>query len=647
LDGGVAKIGLRAPDGIRTYHSGMPPRETYRFGEFELNLNTYELRRGDGRIHLERRPMDLLVLMLQRPGELITRDEIVAHIWGADVFIESESGVNTLIRKIRQALGDASDAPRFVETVPGRGYRFIALPVAAPALVPAPVAARASEGVLTVDPPAAPSWSARASRAWPTLTLVAILAAGWAYFVIARPSHVSLAVLPFENIGIEPDYEHLPNALHVDTIDALGQVDPEHIVVVSRGGTMKYIGSRQTSTEIGRELHVAYLVESSVRSENGVVRITSRLVRTSDQAQVWSASYDYEPRRMLEFQRELSAAIAEQISVRLSPARLEALARRHSADAEAMNLYHRGLDQWNHLTPASTQRAIEYYTRATERDPKYALAWAGIALAYAAAPINADAPAQPLIQKAREAAERAVQANGDLAEAATALGVFQFWLGWDWPAAEASFARAIEADPNYPLAQRMIGIARSHMGDHLQAASAMQRLRQLEPLTAMTHALSAQVAFNARDFPAAVEDANQAQLVDRAFWIARYQAAQALAAQGHYDRALEVIQPVTGVNSKALSLQGYVFAKAGKTDDARRVLATLGARTSYVPPYAFALVHAGLGERDLSLSWLERAEKAHDVHLAALRVDVKWDDYRNDPRFIAVLERCNFMRNGR
>ena len=227
----------------------MPLRETYRFGEFELNLNTYELRRGEQPIHMERRPMDLLVLMLQRPGELITRDEIVAHTWGADVFIESESGVNTLIRKIRQALGDASDAPGFVETVPGRGYRFIAQPVTASALAPA--------GIV----------------------------------VMSRPPHVSLAVLPFENIGLEPDYEHLPDALHVETIAALGQVDPEHIVLVSRSGTMKYTGSRQTSGEIARELHVAYLVESSLRSENGVVRITSGLVRASDQVQVWSASY--------------------------------------------------------------------------------------------------------------------------------------------------------------------------------------------------------------------------------------------------------------------------------------------------------------------------------------------------------------------
>jgi len=590
--------------------------------------------------------------MLQRPGELITRNEIIEHIWGADVFIESESGVNTLIRKIRQALGDASDAPRFVETVPGRGYRFIAQPVTAPAPAPAAIGAVVPEHVVPevpADPPAGPSWRARASRAWPAVMLVVLLSAGWAYVVITRPAHVSLAVLPFDNIGIEPGYEHLADALHEETIAAIGQVDPEHFLVVSRTGTMKYSGSRQTSAEIARELHVAYLVESSVRSENGLVRITSRLVRASDQAQVWSDSYNYEPRRMLEFQRELSAAIAEQVSVRLSPARLEALARRHSTDAQAVDLYFRGQHQWNQLTPASTQRAIEYYTQAAERDPKYALPWAGIALAYAAAPINADVPPLAVIQKARAAADRAVEANAGLAEALTALGVVQFWLDWNWPAAEDSFVRAIEADPNYALAQRMIGIARSHMGDHLQAASAMRRLLQLEPLLAMNHALSAQVAFNARDYAAAVEDANQARVVDPAFWIARYQAAQALAALHDYDRALEVIQPVTRVNSKALSLQGYVFAKAGKTDDARRVLATLEAAAgrSYVPPYAFALVYAGLGERDLSLRWLERAQEVHDVHLAALGVDAKWDEYRNDPRFLAVLERCAFMRTAR
>ncbi len=188
----------------------MPPRETYRFGEFELNLNSYELHRGERRIHMERRPMDLLVLMLQRPGELITRDEIVAHIWGEDVFIESESGVNTLIRKIRQALGDASDAPRFVETVPGRGYRFIAQAVTAPAAAPPPaIVARVPGQVVAAERPADLSSRARPSYAWPAAMLVALLAAGVTYFTITRPAHVSIAVLPFDNIGIEPEYEHL------------------------------------------------------------------------------------------------------------------------------------------------------------------------------------------------------------------------------------------------------------------------------------------------------------------------------------------------------------------------------------------------------------------------------------------------------
>ncbi len=348
---------------------------------------------------------------------------------------------------------------------------------------------------------------------------------------------------------------------------AIGQVDPEHIHVMSRTGTMKYTGSRQTSAEIARELGVEYLVESSVRSEHGVVRITSRLVRASDQRQVWSEPYDYEPRRMLEFQRELSAAIAEQVSVRLSPARLEALARRHGTDAQAVDLFFRGQHQWNQLTPASTQRAIDHYTRATVRDPTYALPWAGIALAYAAAPINADAPPLALWPKAREAADRAVRADAGLAEVSTALGVVQFWLDWDWPAAEASFARALEVDPNYAVAQRMIGIARSHMGDHLRAAAAMRRLRELEPVLAFNHALSAQVAFNGRDFAAAIEHANQARVVDPAFWIARYQAAQALAElpDPDYERALEMIQPVTQVNSKALSLQG-LFVRESRQD---------------------------------------------------------------------------------
>jgi tetratricopeptide (TPR) repeat protein len=361
---------------------------------------------------------------------------------------------------------------------------------------------------------------------------------------------------------------------------------------------------------------------------------------------VESGSYDYEPLGLIEFQRELSAAIAEQISLKLSPARLDALARRHSRDAEAVDLYLRGQFYWNQLTPATTQRAVEYFESATRRDPDYALPWAGIAVAYAAAPINADAMPLAVWPKARDAADRAIRADPTLAEAQAGLGVVQFWLDWNWPAAEASFVRAVDADPNYAFAQRMVGIVRSHLENHPAATASMRRLRELEPSVAMNHALSAQVSFHTRDFTTAVKHANQAGLIDPAFWIARYQAALALEQLGEYDRALEAIGPVTRVNSKALSLEGYIFAKAGRTADARRVLGALAhaAATRYVPPYASALVHAGLGERDAALQQLERALEMHDVHLSALPVDPKWDSFRQDPRFVAIVEGCGFTR---
>jgi tetratricopeptide (TPR) repeat protein len=222
----------------------------------------------------------------------------------------------------------------------------------------------------------------------------------------------------------------------------------------------------------------------------------------------------------------------------------------------------------------------------------------------------------------------------------------QFWFDWDWPGAEASFLRAVDADPNYALAHRMLGIARSHLGNHPGALAAMRRLRELEPTLAMNHALSAQVAFNARDFTAALDHANHAALLDPAFWIARYQAAQALVQLREYDRALDMLAPVVGANSKALSLQGYAFARSGRIAEARQVLDALSSapRERYVPPYAVALVYAGLGEREAALRWLQQAVEVRDVHLAALRVDPKWDDIREDPRFVATMDRCGFTR---
>jgi tetratricopeptide (TPR) repeat protein len=410
---------------------------------------------------------------------------------------------------------------------------------------------------------------------------------------------------------------------------------------------MIYKKATKTLGEIGSELGASYLVESTLRGEGGRFRVTSKLIRVKDQVQVWTASYDGEPASVLNFQRELSAAIAEQIRLRLSPERLSALARRQTGNAEAYDLYLRGRHYWHQLTPPTTKRAVECFSRATQLDPEYALAWSGLADAYAASPINGDAPPLAMWPLAREAAARSVAAEPNLAEAQTSLGFVKFWFDWDWLVAEAAYRKAIELDPSYPMAYRMLGIALAHMGRYAEARPEMARLRELDPLLAINQALSAQVAFAGREYAAAVQFARQAVVVDPEFWIGLFQLGQAYEQSGESELALEALNKAgrfSGGNSKAISLRGYVFAKLGRANEAREVLSTLEviARERYVPPYAMALVHAGLGESELALEWLERALAVRDVHLAFLPVDPKWDAFRGDPRFQALLKQCGF-----
>jgi TolB-like protein/Tfp pilus assembly protein PilF len=458
-----------------------------------------------------------------------------------------------------------------------------------------------------------------------------------------------LAVLPFENFGSDPEREYLADGLTDDTIASLGQIDPEHISVIGRTSTMAYKGTRKSLATIGAELNVNYLVESSLRAEAGRLRVTAKLIRVRDQVQVWAETYDREPTSLLALQRELSTAVAEQIRLRLSPERLAALERRHTRNADAYDLYLRGRYLSYQLTPPTTQRAIEYYQQATRLDPDYALAWSGLADAYAASPINGDAPPLQVWPRVRETVAEAIRAEPNLAEAQTSLGLLKFWLDWDLPAAEAAYRRSVTLDPSYSHAHRHLGIVLSHMGRHGEARTALRRARELDPLSPINQAFSGAIEVSALDPAAAVSFARQAIVIDPQQWVGHYQLAHAYEQMGSTDLALEALSSaarLSNSNSKTLSLRGYVSAKAGKPDAAREALALLVAvsRERYVPPYAMALVHAGLGERDAVFGWLDKAYAAHDVHLLWLLSDPKWAPYRADPRFLSLVARCGFTQ---
>jgi Flp pilus assembly protein TadD len=368
--------------------------------------------------------------------------------------------------------------------------------------------------------------------------------------------------------------------------------------------------------------------------------------------QIWSASFDSNNSSILGLQQEISAAIAEQVRTRLSPEREQALARRHTQNADAYDAFLRGRHFLNQRTPEAMQRAIEAFERATVADPAYSLGWANLAMAYGTSPINSDVDPRRVFPYAREAALRAVAANADVAEAQHALGHVKWAFEWDWPAAEAAFRRAVELDPSYSLVHLVLAHLLSQTGRHPEAEPFMRRARELDPLDPLSYALSSQVAFQARDYAGALQHANRAIALDQEFWIGHQMRGQALEQLGDDDLALTALATaarLSGQNSKALSLTGYILGRSGRTAEARDLLAALELASGqrYVPPYALALVHAGVGDADAAFEWLDRAYAARDVHLMFLTVDVKWDRYRTDPRFADLLARCGFTTVGR
>ena len=572
------------------------PSRAFRFGGFVLDVAAYELRRQGRSIRIEPRPMELLRLLVDRRGELVTRGEIVDSLWGLDVFIDIDTSVNTVIRKIRRALNDSADHSRFIQTVQGKGYRFIA--------------------------------------------------------DVEAVTGAVLAVLPFENLQGHAEQDYVADGLTEETIVGLGQIDPKRLSVIGRTSSMTYRRTSKTLNEIGRELGADYLLEGSVRSANGRFRISSKLIRVRDQVQVWTETYERESGDLLGLQAELGGAIARQIELRLSPQRTATIARRQTRNPEAFDYYLRGRHYYNQMTPASVARALDCFSRSTALDPAYALAWAGIADTYSSRLFNSDTRPSDVSEQARTAATQALNSGGNVAEAYTAVARIQFLFDWDWHGAEANLRHAVALDPSSAQSYWMLGHAISQQGRHAEALAAARRARELDPLDALTYSMSAQIAFSARDLEAAVRHAREALLAEPDFWVAYWQLGQAYEQMGRTGEALDALEEATRLskgNSKPISVSVYTLALAGRISEARRLLTALEcvSHERYVPPIALALAYAGLNDHERVFECLEKASVVRDVHLIYVVMDPKWDPLRRDERFQRLLRRCGLVGDKR
>ena len=609
-----------------------------RFPPFELDRRAGEVRRSGLRVKLQEKPFQILEMLLDRPGEVVTREELRERLWPADTFVDFDASLNTAVNKVRTALGDRAEAPRFVETVGRRGYRFIG-PVETAPVAPTVVGTPWTEA--TTEPAAAatarrPPWAAAAAA----IAAAALVAGafGWSRSHAAASIH-SLAVLPLTNLTNDPDQEYFADGMTDALITDLASI--RALRVISRQSVMRYKGSRKPLPEIARELDVDAVVEGSVARSGLRVRVIAQLVQARTDRHLWARQYERELGDLLSLEGEVARSIAREIRVALTPEERAELGRVRTTSAEAYEAYLRGRYFWNGRTEEGLQKAVEYFTEATRKDPRFALAYAAIAESYG--PMGYLAYLRPAEARApmKAAATRALELDESLAEAHGALAACLAFYEWSWAAAEKESRRAIELNPSDSTDRLWYGLQLSLFGRFEEELEQKRRAFEADPLN-LTVGVGVAVAL--RDLgreDEAIRQLHKTLELNPQFGMAHDHLAMAYLDQGRCPDALAELGP--GGGAVGQSTLGYVYAVCGRPAEARRELADLERRAArrYVPASRFAEIHAGLGERDQAFAWLERAVADREPSLPGIRTDRPFASLRSDPRFAVLLRRMN------
>jgi TolB-like protein/DNA-binding winged helix-turn-helix (wHTH) protein/Tfp pilus assembly protein PilF len=600
-----------------------------RFGRFEVDRRAGELRKDGRRVKLQEKPFRMLEALLERPGEVVTRDQLRQRLWPADTFVDFDNSLNTVVNKVRAALGDAAESPRFVETLGRRGYRFIAPLEALPAsLPPAPVpvaevrrrrprALAAVIGLVLVA-----SVSLLVLRSWPRRG--------------SSPPITSLAVLPLVNLSNDPEQEYFADGMTDALITDLASI--RALRVISRQSVMAYKGSRKPLPQIARELGVDGVVEGSVARSAGRVRVTAQLVHAPTDRHLWARQYERDAQDLLALQSELSASIAREIRTVVTPEELARLGRPRATSVAAYDDYLRGRYFWNKRSEPDLQKGLAYFQHAVAEDPGFALAWAGIAESYGPLAYGGYMATAETAPRMRAAATRALELDDTLAEAHTALAACMAFQEWNWAAAESEFHRAIDVNPNYATAHAWYGLYLSGLSRFEEDVAQRTRALQLDPVSPVWNAGLGDALGRAGRLPEAARQLQKTLELDPDLSQAHVYLGEVYLREGRNDEAIVEFQ-----KAKATGSLGYAYAVSGRAGEARRVLGELErlAAQRYVSPLEFAVVHAGLGQRDQAFSWLEKAFADRVPRLSGLRVDPRLASLHADPRFAGLLRRMN------
>jgi TolB-like protein/DNA-binding winged helix-turn-helix (wHTH) protein/Flp pilus assembly protein TadD len=633
----------------------VPPPRTLRFGVFELNMRSGELWKQGRKVRLEGQPVQILLCLLENPGELVTRDELRQRLWPADTYGNFEDGLNAAVKRLRQALNDSAGNPRFVETLPRRGYRFLAPVQIVKAaedgpkhlieIPPAELTPRAGDlpeakGVLR-----SLSWK-RSSWA---LLLVLVGVAAWMLRPKNGPPPVirSLAVLPLENLSHDPSQDYFADGMTDELITELGQIS--ELRVISRTSAMTYKGAHKSLPQIAGELNVDAVVEGTVLRSGDQVRITAQLIQASADKHLWAQSYEGDVHQTLALQRQVARAIAEEIQIELTSHERDVLKSVKAVNSDAYQAYLKGRFFWNKRTADGMKEAISYFSQAIEKDPNYAPAYAGLTDSYALAGdwkygVLAPKDAYP---KAKAAALKAVELDGTLGEAHISLALCLDNFDWDFSYAGKEFTRGIELSPSYATGHDWYGWHLASLGRNGEALAQVEKAENLDPLSLIISSDLAEEFLIDHRYDEAAKQTQKTINMDHFFAPAHYVMGATFVQKHRYDEAIAELQKATQLSEGSTAFNAnlaYAYAVSGRRNEAVKILTDLKNQSQHGFSNApeIALVYVGLDDKDQAMVWLNKAFDERFSPWVLMRP--AFDPLRSDHRFQDLLHRIGLSK---
>ena len=619
----------------------------YEFDDFRVDAGSRLLTKNGEQISLTPKVFDTLLYLVENSGKVIEKDKLMREIW-TDTIVE-ENNLSQNISILRRILGEKRGEHRFIATIPGHGFKFVAtvkqLPIDSADSLKAeenyPQIDTDEHGFKTEDQRPKTKNQKPKTLAAALILLISIGAAGIYFWRNSNKSNViaikSIAVLPFKPLVAENRDEVLEIGMADTLIAKLG--NDREIVVRPLSSVRKFGNLEQDAQIAGRELGVDAILDGNIQHWGDKIRVNVRLIGTADGGSIWTGTFDEKMTDIFVVQDAISNKVAAALALQLGGK------KRGTENVEAYRFYLQGRYHALKLTPPEIRQGIAFYQQAIAADPTYALAYAGMAQAFAALPITSDVNPNEAFPQAKAAAEKALEIDADLAEARIVLGTVEFWFDRNWKDAETELKKAIASNPNNADAHRFYAVLLTSLGRGDESINEMESARKLDPLSLVINALKAQSFFYAERDAEAIEQANKTLEIEPNFWIAHIMLARIYIRQNKFDEAINEAKKAvqfSGGNSEAVSLEAYALAKSGKRDESLKLLEDLKSSGRYVPSYNLAMIYNGLDNREETLNNLEKAFAEKDARLILLKVEPKWNNLRNEPRFIELMRRMNF-----